>query len=143
MKHQHARPRQQRGVELERGIFGGCADQHHGAVFHDREKRILLRAIEAVHLIDEQQSALADLAPGAGGIERLLQISDPGKHRRQLFEMQFGGIRQEARHRGLAGARRSPEDQRAQGPRRQHPGQGAVRPQDVILPDHLRQRARA
>ena len=36
MKHQHARPRQQRRVELERRIFGGGADQHHGAVFHDR-----------------------------------------------------------------------------------------------------------
>ena len=34
MKHQHARARQQRGVEFEGRIFGGGADQHHGAVFH-------------------------------------------------------------------------------------------------------------
>ena len=54
MKYQHPRPRQQRGVELERGIFGGGADQHHGAVFHHGQKRILLRAIEPMHLVDEQ-----------------------------------------------------------------------------------------
>ena len=59
MEHQHARARQQRGVELERRIFGGGADQHHGAVFHHRQKRILLRAVEAMHLVDEQQRALA------------------------------------------------------------------------------------
>ena len=143
MEHQHARPRQQRGVEFERGIFGGGADQHHGAVFHHRQKRILLRAVEAMHLVDEQQRALAHLAPGARRVEHLLQIGDAGKHRGNLLEMQFGGIGQQPRHRGLAGARRSPEDQRAQRARRQHPRQRAVGPEDMILSDHIRQRARA
>ena len=36
MEHQHPSAGQQRGVEFERGIFGGGADQHHRAVFHDR-----------------------------------------------------------------------------------------------------------
>src|ERR1700710_3071739 len=53
--------------------------------------------------------------------------------------MQFGGARQQPRHRGLAGARRPPEDQRTQRARRQHPRQCAVRPENVILPDHIRQ----
>jgi len=110
------------------GIFGGGADQHHGAVFHDRQKRILLRAVEPMHLIDEQQRSLAHFASRAGRVERLLQIGDPGKDRRELFKMQFGGVRQQPRDRGLAGARRSPEDQRTQRARRQHARQGAVRP---------------
>ena len=143
MEHQHARPRQQRGVEFERRIFGGGADQHHGAVFHHRQERILLGAVEAMHLVDEQQRALAGLAPGARGVERLLQVGDAGKHRRDLLEMQFGGVRQQPRHRGLAGTRRAPEDQRAQRARRQHPRQRAVGSEDMILPDHVRQRARA
>ena len=54
IKHQNARPRQQRGIELEGRIFGAGADQHHGAVFHHGQKRILLRAIEPMHLVDEQ-----------------------------------------------------------------------------------------
>ena len=47
------------------------------------------------------------------------------------------------RHRGLAGARRSPEDQRTQRARLQHARQRAVGSQDVILADDFRQRARA
>ena len=107
MKHQHARPRQQRGVELERRVFGGRAHQHHGAVFHDRQERVLLRPVEAMHLVDEQQRTLAGLAPGARGIEHLFQVGDAGEHRRYLFEMQFGRIRQQPRDGGLAGAGRA------------------------------------
>ena len=106
------------------------------------QKRILLRAIETVHLVDKEQRALAGLAPRAGRVERLLQVGDAGKHRRELLEMQFGGIRQKPRHGGLAGARRSPEDQRAERARLQHARQRAVRPQDVILADDLGERAR-
>ena len=65
MKHQHPRARQQRGVELEGWIFGGGPDQYDRAVLHHGQKRVLLRAIEAMHLVDEQQRALARLAAGA------------------------------------------------------------------------------
>src|ERR1700685_612445 len=57
--------------------------------------------------------------------------------------MQFGGIGQKPRHRVLAGAGRSPEDQRTEAARFQHPRQGAVGAEDVVLPDHFRQRSRA
>src|SRR5258707_9315906 len=57
--------------------------------------------------------------------------------------MQFGGVRQQPRHRGLAGAGRSPEHQRAQRARLQHAGQRAVRTEDVILTDDIGQRLRA
>src|SRR4051795_2671009 len=143
MKHQHARPRQQRGVELERRVFRGGADQHHGAVFHHGQKRILLRAVETMHLVDKQQRALAHLAPGARGVEHLLQIGDAGKHRGNLLEMQLGGIRQQPRHGGLAGAGRPPKHQRPQRARLQHPRQRAVGAQDVILADDIGQRLRA
>src|ERR1700736_6559725 len=96
-----------------------------------------------MHLIDEQQRPLARLPPRPRRVERLLQVGDPGKHRRELFKMQFGRIRQEPRDRGLAGARRSSEDQRTQRARRQHARQRAILAEDVILPDDFRQRARA
>src|SRR3954453_6255911 len=143
MKHQHARPRQQRGVELERRVFGGRADQHHGAVFHHGQKRILLRAVETMHLVDEQKRALAHLAAGPCGVEHLFQVGNAEKYRRDLLEVQFGGVRQQPRHRGLAGAGRSPEHQRAQRPRLQHPRQCAVGAEDVILADDIGQRLRA
>ena len=80
-EHQHARPRQQRGVEFERGIFRRGADKHDGAVFHHRQKAVLLGAVEAVHLIDEQQRALAALAAQPRGVEHFLQVGNAGKHR--------------------------------------------------------------
>src|SRR5215212_2979526 len=56
--------------------------------------------------------------------------------------MQFGCVREKPRDRGLARTGRSPEDQRTEGARRQHACQRAVGPENVILSDHLRQRAR-
>ena len=38
LEHQHARARQQRGVQLERRVLGGGADQHDGAVLHHRQE---------------------------------------------------------------------------------------------------------
>ena len=60
-------------------------------------------------------------------LEHLLQVGDAGEDRRDLLEMQVGRLRQQPRHRGLAGAGRAPEDQRAERARRQHARQRAVR----------------
>src|SRR6185312_11593780 len=106
------------------------------------QKRILLRAVESVHLVDEQQRALAHFAPGARRVEHLLEVGDAGKHGRNLLEMQFGGVRQQPRHGGLAGAGRSPEHQRAQRARLQHARQRAIGTEDVILSDDIGERAR-
>ena len=57
-QHQHLGAGQQRAVQLEGRVLGGGADQHHGAVFHHRQEAILLAAVEAVDLVDEQQRAL-------------------------------------------------------------------------------------
>ena len=78
---------------------------------------------------------LPGLAPGARRLEHLLQIGDAGEHRGDLLEMQLGRIGEQPRHRGLAGAGRPPEDQRAERARLQHAGERAVGPEQVILPD--------
>src|ERR1700760_2867574 len=51
--------------------------------------------------------------------------------------MQFGRISQEARDRGLAGAGRAPEHQRAQCARLQHARQRAVGAKDMVLADDI------
>jgi hypothetical protein len=53
LEHQYTRPRQQRRDQFKGRVFGGGADQNDGAVLHHRQKRILLRPIEAVNLVDE------------------------------------------------------------------------------------------
>ena len=49
---------QQSGVEFETRIFGRGADERDGAVLHDGQETVLLRAVEAMDLIDEKQRAL-------------------------------------------------------------------------------------
>src|SRR6185312_10659549 len=66
-------------------------------------------------------------------IEGFLEIGDTRKHRRNLLEMQFGRVCKQSRHRGLAGAGRTPENQRSERARLQHTSQRAVGTQDVIL----------
>ncbi len=112
LEGEHARPRQQRRIELEGRILGGGADQDDGAVFHMRQEGILLRAVEAVDLVDEQQRAASLLAPRLGRVEHLAQIGDAGMDGRELLEMEIGDFGQQSRHGGLTGARRSPEDHR-------------------------------
>ena len=60
---QHLAARQQRGVDLEARVLGRRADQGDGAVLDIGQEAVLLRAVEAVDLVHEQQGLLAGLAP--------------------------------------------------------------------------------
>src|SRR5579883_853827 len=131
--------RQERVVELDRWVLGGRADEDDGAVLHHGEEGILLGAVEAVHLVDEQKRALAGLAPRAGGVEHLLEVGDAGKDRGNLLELQVGGVSQQPRHGGLAGAGRAPEDERAERARLQHASERAVLAEQMVLADHVRE----
>jgi hypothetical protein len=52
-KHEHLRPGEQRGVDLERRVFRGRTDEHDVAGLDARQEGILLRLVEAVNLVDE------------------------------------------------------------------------------------------
>src|SRR5439155_19555622 len=57
--------REERGDHLEAGVLGGGADQRHRPALNVREQRVLLRLVEAVDLVDEEQRALAVLGKPA------------------------------------------------------------------------------
>ena len=97
------------------------------ALLDERQEAVLLGAVEAVDLVDEQQGRLAGGAAAAGRLERLLQVGDAGEHRRQLLELVAGLLGQQAGDGGLAGAGRPPEDHRGQ-PVRARPCAGSGRP---------------
>ena len=46
-------------IDLEAGVLGGRADQRDGAVFGGREQAVLLRLVEPVDLVHEQDRLLA------------------------------------------------------------------------------------
>src|SRR4029077_11262018 len=99
--------------------------------------RILLGAVEAVNLVDEQQRALPGLTAQPRRVEHFLEIGDAGEDRGNLLEIKIRRPRQKPRHRGLAGARRPPEDQRAERARLQHAGERAVGAEQMVLADDV------
>src|SRR5712692_5656206 len=88
-------------------------------------------------LVDEEQRPLPGLAPTARGVEHLLEIGDARKNRRDLFEMQVRRLGQKPCDRGLAGAGRAPEDERAQHPGIEQARERAVQPKQVLLAHHF------
>ena len=49
----YARTADQCGIHFEKRVLGGSAHQHHGAVLHRMEKRVLLAAVESMNLVHE------------------------------------------------------------------------------------------
>ena len=108
-----------------------------------REERVLLGAVEAVHLVEEQDRAPALLAhAGPGPLGDLAHVLDAGGDRRQRLERLAGRAGDQAGDRGLAGAGRAPEHHRRQAVGLdQHP-QRTAGPEQLLLADHLVEAAR-
>ena len=64
-EHEDARPREQRRVHLERRVLGRRADEHDRARLDVRQERVLLRLVEAVDLVDEEDRPLPACAARA------------------------------------------------------------------------------
>ena len=77
MQDQDLRPAQQRRVQREARIFGRRAHQRDGALLDKGQEPVLLRAVEAVDLVHEQQRLAPDLGHGFGVSESLLEVRKP------------------------------------------------------------------
>ena len=142
LQHVNAAARKQRAVDLERRILGGGADQADVAFFHVGQKGILLRFVEAVNLVDEDDGARAVLAGAFGVGHDLLDFLDPGEHGGELDELRLGHAGDDLRQRGLAGARRSPEDERTGVVALDLRAQGLAGTDQLFLPGKFFERAR-
>ena len=84
----HLAARQERGVDLERRVLRGRADERDRARLDVRQERVLLRLVEAMDLVEEEHRALAVLGqPRLGRGDRLAQILDARLHRREPDEV--------------------------------------------------------
>ena len=106
------------------------------------QKSVLLGAIEAMNLIDEQDGTRAVSAGFFRVGHHLLDFFDPGKHGGKLYELSFGDMCDDLRQRGLARARRSPEDDGAGIVTLNLQAERLARADDVLLADKLVERAR-
>ena len=110
VQHQHLAAGQESAVELEGGVLGGGADQHHRAVLDVGQEGVLLGAVEPVDLVNEEQSPLADLTPLGSSTEDLAQLGHPREGGGDLLEDQARAGGQQAGDGRLAASRRSPQD---------------------------------
>ncbi len=142
-QHVHPRPRKQRAHHLEGRILRRRADEGQRSVFQVRQKGVLLRLVESVNLVEEEQRRLrARGTRRARGLHRGTDILDPGHHGRELDELRVGAPGDEPRQRRLAGAGRSPEDQGVQLPGLDGAAQRLARTEHVLLADDFLQRSR-
>ncbi len=107
------------------------------------EEGVLLRLVEAVDLVDEDDGAAA-LAPPAllGGAQHLAHLLHPGEDRAHRLEVRLG---EAADHEGqgrLARAGRAPEDERAELVLLDRPPEGPAGAEHLLLPEDLVEGAR-
>ena len=143
LEAQHARARQERGVDLERRVLRRGADEDHRAGLDVRQERVLLALVEAVDLVDEEHRALAALVQRRPReVERLAQLLHAAEHGRHRGELRADPRREQARERRLAGPRRAPQDQRRQVAGRERALEQLAGREQVALAHDLLDRAR-
>ncbi len=129
-------------IDLERRVLRRRADQHDVAGLDVGQERVLLRLVEAVDLVDEEDGAARHLAPGLLGLgHHRLDFLDAGQDRAERDEMRARHLGDEPGERRLAGAGRAPEDDRLQQVALDRHAQRAARRRGALLPDEFVERA--
>ena len=109
-----------------------------------RQERILLALLKRCtsstnRIVRRPDCAQRDLRP----LDRFADVLDAGQHRRQGDEFGVEALGHQARQRGLADARRPPQDHRMRLARLERQAQRLARPEQMRLADHVVQRMRA
>src|SRR6185437_13153125 len=136
--------REQGGVELEVRVLRRRTDQRHETLLDAGKQRILLRLVEAVDLVEEEDGApAARPQPLTRTRENLADLRDGRGDRRQLFELRARRVGDDAGERRLARTRRAEEDERRHAVGVDRTSQRASGCQDVLLADELVERLRS
>ena len=142
MKLDYARAREQRRVNLEIGVLGRGADEHERAILDGVEQRVLLRAVEAVDLVDEQDGALPIRLLAVGRcLDLAAQVRHRAANRRHLDERGARRLGDDVGDGGLARAGRPEQDDGAERVALDRRAQPAARPARLFLPDEFIKRA--
>ena len=139
---QHLAAREERGIQFEARVLGRRADERDRAVLDIRQEAVLLRAVEAVDLVHEQQGALTGAGGGARFGEHLFQVGDAREDSGNSDEAHADSIGEQPRDGGLARARRPPQDHRGELAGGDHSSDRAVGAGQMLLADDLVQRPR-
>ena len=137
-------PRQQRADHLEARILGGRADQEDHPFLDKGEKCVLLRLVEAVNLVAEEDRSAAGRGDALPGLRYdRADARHPLRHSRERDEGGIAAAGQEPRQRGLAAAGRAPQDQARKSAPFEHSPERAAVLQKTRLSRELGEGARA
>ncbi len=140
--HVHAASRQQRGIQLEGRILGGGADENDRAALDVRQERILLHLVEAMHLVNEQHGT-ASGGEALGGLgQHFPYLGETAEDRGNSLELGVRVLREQQGQRGLAAARRAPQDHRMHVAGLDALAQRGTGREQAALADHFVERAR-
>ena len=110
-QHLHPAPREEGRGELEGGVLRGRPQQAHGTLFEKGEERVMLRLVEAVDLVHEEDRDEALSAPTVPRASHdLPDLLEPAQHGRKGHEGPFGEGLHQPGDGGLAAAGGAPED---------------------------------
>ena len=128
------RPRQERGVDLEVRVLGRRPDQRQDPLLDRRQERVLLRLVEAVDLVQEENRAPAVRPePLPCARDHLAHLGHARRHRRELLELGTGRVRDHTGKRRLPASRRTVEDRRADAVLGDREPQGRLLSEDLLL----------
>ncbi len=138
------RAREKRRVDLEVGVLGRRPDQRHQPLLDRGQQRVLLRLVEAMDLVEEEDRRLVR-GPAAllGPLDHGADLGPPRVHRRELLERPAARGGDDPGQGGLPGARRPVEDRRVRLPGLDRRAQRRALAQQVLLAEKLVQGARS
>src|ERR1700688_2623720 len=142
LQHIDAAAREQGGVDFEGRVFCRRSDQADAAFFDMRQKGVLLRLVEAVNFVDEDDGARAVLA-GAGGVAYYpLDFLDAREHSRKFDKVSLCDAGNNFGESSFACTRRAPEDHRRRIIAFDLHAQRFARSDQMLLPNKFVERAR-
>ena len=123
LQDEHLAAREQRPVDLEGRILRRRADEDDAAALDEREKRVLLRLVEAVDFVDEDNRLASEGTVFVRLVHHFLDFLDAARHRGECDEPGVRRPGDHVRERRLTNTRRAPEDHRGDDIALDHPAQ--------------------
>ena len=133
---------QQRRIDREERVLRGRPDQDHDAALDIGQQDVLLRLVEAMDLVEEQDRSLAVHLQGvACGLEGFANVLGGRRDGIQSLKPALGVIGDHLGEGGFAGARGTVKNQRADAVGQEHPPKQLAGTNEVFLPRELVDRA--